>query len=267
MRKAILAAVCALVSVPALAADLPVKASPGPILPFTTPNGSGWYIGAGTEGGVASSNVSGSNLFATNLVGGGLTASGAAVGVDAGYIWGNCFLGTWCQFEVDVKYANIGGANGIGSINSRWSVSEEFDIGSELFKTLFAAVGNLGVNFPSFSPVLPPNVAVVNIPPRQYFGFIVDEYELSGTVGSVRGQTWGIAPGLTTGFRWETVGTNGQPNDGSVKVFAKVEWPMRGVDVSGVFASPVGQLQFSGNTQMSTLYLAGVHMDFGLPGH
>jgi hypothetical protein len=265
IKAMIIAAALASTSTAALAADMPLKAPPY-AAPFATPTSSGWYVGAGTEGGVASSSISGTTF--PSLTGGNLTADGASVGIDTGYIWGNCLLQTWCQIEVDLKYQNIGGSMGSGSVNSRWSVSEEFDVGAQVFQTILAAVGDLGVNFPTFNPsgLLPANVAVATIP-RQYFGFVADEYEIGGTFGSASGQTWGFAPGVTTGYRWQTLGTNGQPNDGSLKIYAKIEWPTKGVDLSGVFAGPGGApLAVSANAEMSTLYLVGIHYDFGIAG-
>jgi hypothetical protein len=264
--KAIAIAVAACVPwAAALAADMPLKAPP--IMPFSAA-GYGWYIGAGTEGGVASSSVNGSTF--PSLTSGGLAADGAAVGVDVGYIWTNCLLSTWCQLELDVKYQNISGANGIGSVDSRWSISEEWDVGAEVFNTLFAAVGNLGVNFPAFDPtgLLPSSKAVsLAATPRQYFGFVLDEIQMGGNIGSVSGESWAIAPGVTSGWRWQVLNPDGSSKDASLKVFAKIEWPTRGVGLSGVLAQPGGApLQVTGTASMETLYLAGIHYDFGVAG-
>lgn len=246
----------------ALAADMPLKAPPY-IQPFA-PSGSGWYIGVGTEAGVAASSISGTTF--PSLTGGNLTSDGGAVGVDAGYIWSNCLLQTWCQIEVDLRYQNIGGSMGGASVNSLWSVREEFDVGAQVFQTVLAAVGNIGVSFPTFNPsgMLPANIAVATIP-RQYVGFIADEYEIGGNFGSASGQTWGFAPGVTTGYRWQTLGTNGLPNNGSLKIHADIEWPTKGADLTGVFAGAGGApLAVTASASMQTLYRVGIQYDFGI---
>jgi hypothetical protein len=264
MRKLLLAAVAFFIAAPAFAADMPLKAPPY-IQPFA-PAGSGWYLGVGTDAAVASSSVNGSAF--PNLTGGNLTSDGGAVGVDAGYIWSNCLLQTWCQIEVDLRYQNISGSMGGASVNSLWSIREEFDVGAQVFQTILAAVGNVGISFPTFNPsgMLPANIAVATIP-RQYLGFILDEYEIAGTFGSASGQTWGLAPGVTTGYRWQTLGTNGLPNNGSLKIHADIEWPTKGADLTGVFAAPGGApLQVSASASMQTVYRVGIQYDFGV-GH
>jgi hypothetical protein len=241
---------------------MPLKAPPY-AQPFA-PNGAGWYVGVGTEAGVAASSITGTTF--PNLTGGNLTSDGGAVGVDVGYIWSSCLLQTWCQIEVDFRYQNIAGSMGGASVNSLWSVREEFDVGAQVFQTLVAAVGNLGVSFPTFNPsgMLPANIAVATIP-RQYVGFVLDEYEIGGNFGSATGQTWGLAPGVTTGYRWQTLGTNGLPNGGSLKIHADIEWPTKGADLNGVFAAPGGApLQVSASASMQTLYRVGIQYDFGI---
>src|SRR5208282_6055033 len=99
MRKAILTIGVLLLALPAYAADLAVKAPPPSLSTFVS--GSGFYLGAGASAAVASSNVSGNVLTLPGATGGNLYAAGGAVEVDAGYIWGNCLFGTWCQIEVD----------------------------------------------------------------------------------------------------------------------------------------------------------------------
>lgn len=260
--KIALAAALALAT-PAFAADMATKAAP---LPFITANGSGWYLGAGTEAALAASSVSGSNF--PGLTSSNFYAAGATVGVDVGYIWGNCFAGTWCQVEVDGKYQNIGGSTATGSVQSLWSMSQEFDVGASLFQTLFAAVGNLGTNFPTFNPTqLLPSAVAVAATPRQYFGIVLQESEVSGTFGSADGQTWNVAFGPKTGYRWQTLGTNGQPNDGSLNIYAEILFANRGADLTGVFSAPgKAPLAVTGAAEMSTMYLAGIHYDFGIPG-
>ena len=78
----------AILSVPALAADMAVKAAPI-ANPFINPSASGWYWLVGTYAGVAQSSVSGNPLLVTSLATGNLTAAGAGVDLGFGYIHGD----------------------------------------------------------------------------------------------------------------------------------------------------------------------------------
>jgi hypothetical protein len=263
MRKFLLAtSMLVAFSASAFAADMAVKAPPIMQSPFSSPTGSGFYVGLGTEGAVASADVSG------NAIIGNVTASGATVGVDGGYIWGKCLLSSWCQLELDVKYQNITATNAGGSIISRWSASGEFDIGADVIQTVLGYLGqSAGSIFPSFNPTsLLPAAAVGNLAstPRPYLGFVGALYQVQGTVGSAQGQTFSFAPGAAAGYRWQTL-TNGMPNGGSLNVFAKAVWVDRGVDVTGVFAGAGGApINVQSHSGMSTVYTAGIHYDFGI---
>lgn len=235
-------------------ATMPVKA-----LAFDT--GSGWYCGVGTQAGVAQANVSGNNLFATSLVSGSLTADGAGVGGGCGWITNKGPLGSWMQIEVDGFYENITATMGPVSVASRWSATEEIDIGISAFSALqqaFTALGGangLNLPFPSFTPSLPAGVAVAAAP-RQYIGFKAEQFGLTGNAFSAGGATIGWAPGLTTGWRWQTLNAAGQPNGGSLKIYADVFWPQRG----NTFDTDGGAI--TGASKFTTAYKLGVKYDF-----
>jgi hypothetical protein len=252
-------ALTALLSSTAFAADLGV--APLFKAPPSTGDLSGGYVGFGTEAAVASANVSG-NVFPSNL-----TASGGAIGGDLGYVWNVCFLKSWCQVELDGKYQNISATGAGGSVASHWSVSGEFDIGADVIQTLGTYFPNLNTVFPSFNPTtLLPAAAVgnVSVTPKGYVGFKGELYGITGTVGSASGQTVSFGPGVTAGWRWQTL-TNGTPNGGSLKVFADTMWLNRGVDVTGVFAQPGGApINVQSHNGLNTLFRVGVHYDFAV---
>lgn len=261
MRALKLGIILSLLSFPAFSADLSTKA---PASPFTTPSGSGWYVGINTQAGIASSSVSGTSFPALNST--TFDATGGAIGGDVGYVWGSCGP-TWCQVEVDADYQNISGASASGSVQSLWNISEEFDVGAQLFQSVIAALPSLNGNnpFPLFNPtgLLPANLAVAATP-QQYFGIILDEFQLSGSFGAAAGEQWAIAPGVVTGYRWQTLGSNGKPNGGSLNIRAAIEWPTQGVTLGNVFASNGKPITENATIAESTLYSVKLQYDWGL---
>lgn len=268
MRKFLLIAASLALATAAHAADLPKKAaSQSPFIPASV---GGWYVGLGTSAGVAQSSVGGSNLFAPSLVGGNLVADGASVDVVGGYIRNGGPLNTWWRVELGASYQNISGGTPAGSVNSRWRLTQEADVGADILQTIFSAVGNLGnlsstfSSLNSFVPALPSNVAVVGTP-RQYVGVVAEEFELGGTFGAASGQTWGFAPGVKTGWIWELPGSDGKtPNGNALEVFAEVLWPTQGASFANVFAAGGAPLTIGPAVKEGTQYFAGVHYLFGL---
>lgn len=246
---------------PAFAADLPVKAPP---MMVYQPSGN-FYFGFGTEAAVAQANVSGNNLFATSLVNGDLKAAGGAVCGVAGYISGD--PNRWWRLEASGCYQNITGGTPIAGANasvaSRWSASQEVDIGFELIQRIFAAVGNLGVAFPTFQPNLPSNVAVA-ASPRQYVGVGFREFGVDGSFGAASGTSWSAAPMVKTGYLWQTLDANGRLNGGAIDVYAWASFPMRGITIGNAFAANGTPLTFGAGANMGTQYGAGIRYDFSL---
>jgi hypothetical protein len=260
---AALAAGAVLYGASAFAADMPVKAPPFSNKPFSTATGSGWFCGIGTQAGVAQANVSGNNIFATSLVNGNLNVTGGAVGGGCGYIRSNGPFGLRWAAEVNAFYQNITASAGPASIASRYSVTEELDFSFSAFQMISNAIGNIGVAFPSFSPSLPSSVAVASAP-WQFVGLKVLEFGQSGNFFQAGGASIGWAPGITGGFRWQTLNAAGQPNDGSIKVYADVFWPQRGETFSNVLGTGGGPIVVSGASKFTTMYMAGIKYDFGL---
>ena len=264
MKRSVLALIACAAASSAMAADMPLKA---PLQAFGS--GSGWYCGVGTQAGVAQAEVGGNSLLATSLVGGKLNAAGGAAGGGCGWITNRGPLNSWMQFEADGWYQNISATSGPVSVVSRWSATQEADIGIGAFtaiQTAFSAFGNgagFNVPFPSFfTPTLPSGIAV-NPAPRQYVGLKMQEFGLDGNFAQAGGARVGWAPGLTTGFRWQTLDTAGKPNGGSLKVYADIFWPQRGVTFNNVLDTG-GNVTVGGAAKFTTQYWLGLKYDFGL---
>ncbi len=262
MRKFILAAALTVLSVPAMAADMVVKAVPP--VPFTIA-ASGFYWGVGTYAGVAQSSVNGSNLFATSLVSSNLTADGAGVDVVLGYQHGSTAtlgFGNWWRIQSAGEYQNIQGGISVpgnsASVASRWGATQEFDVGADVVTYIMSALGqNATINFPTFTPQLPANIQVGI--PKQYFGAIVREFGMDGNFGAAHGVTVGIAPGIKTGFLYPTMdATTGKTNGGGVDLWADVSWATKGVTLNNVFAANGTPLTTSAGALMGTTYRVGI---------
>lgn len=271
MRKhtfGLLAALAVMAAVlPAQAADLGVAPIyKAPFLPGST---GGWYIDVGASAGVANGSTSGTNLFATSLVSGNLVADGGSVDVGAGYIRNGGPLNTWWQFRVGASYQNISGGTLSGSISSRWRVTEEADVGADIFQQALSAIGNVGgvsnvfSSLNGFVPALPSNVSV-GASPRQYVGFVLEEAQLQGSFGAAQGQTWYVAPGVKTGWLWQTLGKDGKPNGNALEVWASAAWPTQGASFNNVFATNGTPLTIGPSVKEGTTYRAGIDYKFGL---
>ena len=260
MRRSLIAGVLFLAATGvACAADLgvaPLVKAPVASSPTT----GGFYWGLGTSVSVADGNVSGSALIPTNV-----TADGGTIDGELG--WVGAIQNTWVRLAVDGSYENITGGvaelpGASASWQNQWSVTERADINAELIQEAVALTGiNLGT-FPTIAnpaSALPSGLKVGT--PIQYIGFILREEPINGTVGSATGQTWLIAPGAETGWLWPLLNAAGQQNGTALDVFAQVDFPTRGAQVSGLFANGGGApvLQ-TGNIGIGTEYRAGIHL-------
>jgi hypothetical protein len=271
MRNLLLSSVALIALVlPAAAADMPLKAAPSP---FLTYSGSGFYWGIGTTSGVDQANVSGNNLFATSLVSSNLDATGQSIDAEVGYIWGNASIAgvaQWARVYASGSYQNISGGVSVGatpttgaaalSVSSRWSSMQGLDVGADLVSMLLTKTG-LSNPFPTFTPQLPSNVAVA-VTPREYFGAFVTEFGISGNFGAATGQTVGVAPGIRTGYLWQTVDATGKPNGGALDLGVAVDWPTKGVSFSNAFATNGAPLTLNSGAQIGTQYKAYIRYDF-----
>ena len=110
---------------------------------------------------------------------------------------------------------------------------------------------------------LPPLGKELAASPWQFVGFKIEEFGLQGNFFQAGGASVGWAPGLTAGFRWQTLNAQGKPNDGSIKLYGDVFWPQRGTtfdNVLGINGAP----QVTGAAKFTTQYWAGIKYDFGI---
>jgi hypothetical protein len=265
MRRFLLTTTALLaLAIPAAAADMPVKVPP--VSPFINWNGSGLFWELGTYGGVEQSSVNGNSLLIPSLISSNVTASGGGVGGGFGYIHGNTNIvgfGNWYMLEAKVAYQNIQGGfqapGGSAGFWSRWSATQDACVGADVVLAATSVIGNLGLNWPTWTPSLPANVQVGI--PKQCFGVQLREYGVGGQFGGVGGTTTAVAPGLITQFIYPTLATNGTPNGGAIKVWASADWSTKGLEFNNVFgkSGPIGVASVSQNKT----YLAGI--DFALP--
>ena len=268
MRKFLLASAALIaLALPASAADMAVKAAP--VSPFVN-YGSGWYWGVGTYAGVAQSSVSGTTFVGSQLSG-NLTAAGAGIDVAFGYMHGNTStlgFGNWYRLEAEAGWQNIQGGVSVpgqsASVRSTWSATQEADIGADVMAAIMARVGNLGLTIPTWQPPLPSNlVGQVSNTPKQYFGVVIREHQLSGTFAQAGGEFVAIAPGIKSGFIYQTVDSTGKPNGGGVDLWASISWDTKGLTMNNVFGAG-GPIVLGPGAKMGTTYLAGIRADFGL---
>lgn len=268
MKKFLMLSAALLCSTAAFAADLKIPPFPTKS-PFLDQSAGGWYVCVGTSAGVATATASGTNLFATSLVSGNLVADGASVDGCGGYIRNGGPLGTWWRAELGAGYQNISGGIPAGGFASHWRVYEEADVGADVFQSVLAAVGNIGGISSTFSalgnfvPSLPANASVVGTP-KQYVGFVLEEKLIDGSFGAARGQTWTLAPGVKTGWIWQTTKDGKTPNGNALEVFAQVTWPTQGASFGNVFATNGAPLTIGGAVKEGPEYRAGLKYDFGL---
>ena len=269
MRKILLAATAlTALAVPAYAADMPLKAQ---ATPFLTYNGSGFYWGIGTTSEVQSTNVT-NNVFASELVSNNLMAAGQSVDVEVGYIWGNASVAgfaQWARVYASGSFQNVSGGVTVGAtpvsgaasfgVASRWSSMQGVDVGADFVSYILTRIGQTNP-FPAFTPILPSNVAVA-VTPREYFGAFVTEFGITGT-GLAAGSTIGIAPGVRTGYLWQTVDANGKPNGGALDLGVAVDWPTRGFTFDNVFATNGAPLALNAGASIGTQYKAYIRYDF-----
>ena len=253
-----------LFAMPARAADLVVKAPPTP----TFASGSGWYVGIGSTAAVAQSNVSGTNVFASSLATGSLTAAGGSIDVAIGYITGKY------KVEFDGSWQNIQGSTSVAAtpttsaasawVASRWSASQEVGINFNLLQTIAAVIPSLsGIAFPSFTPVIPNNLAVLNAAsPVQYVSVGLREFGTQGAFGAANGQSWAVAPMLKTDFVWQTLGKDGKSNGGAFQTFAWVAFPVKGFTFNNAFAGNGSPLSVGAGANLGTQYGLGMKLLF-----
>lgn len=205
----ILGIALALLTVPAMAADLavlPMKAPRQPIL-FTY-SGSGIYLGIGTYGEVDKAKiVTPVGLQAVNDF-----AAGGAVNATVGYMWGN---GTsWYAIEGIAAYQNVGADAAIGgSVSSRFGFTERALMGGPVTSVL-GLLPNLSTVF----PVFPTPIASTTTHPYLFAAFHQDD--VSADFGLSNAKVWRFRGGLGAGLKQQLGST--APNPAASQVTADI---------------------------------------------
>jgi hypothetical protein len=188
MKKLLLLAVLAL-PIPAIAADLPVKAPVAPSL--YSFNGSGLFVGAYTEYG-------GSPVTAQvpGVAQASLTSTSAAIGATVGYAYrfSNGLLGT---VEADICAKNFNGANAGFSLTGPICLEQRAMVFAPTAQILnlfsFLSIPNVFSNLTNIA--IPPNAVVTN----SYLGFGAGAYWNDMTVafhGVGSNKVWSVNPEL-----------------------------------------------------------------------
>jgi hypothetical protein len=263
MRKFLLAGVALVaLALPAVAADMPVKAPPSP---FQTYTGSGLYWGLGSTAKLADSTVNG-NLFASNLATGNVNAAGGTLDFEVGYIWGNATLAgfaNWARVYSDGSWQNItAGVSTSGNnatVVSRWSAQQGVDVNADIVNYILSAL-NWKNPFPAFPPPTIPSNLSVAATAHQYVGLFLTEQGLGGNVGAANGTSWAAAFGARTGWLYQLLNASGKPNGMAFDSGFQVAWMPKGVTFNNVLASNGAPLAVNTSVNMGTTYGVYVHI-------
>ena len=257
-----------LVSSAAMAADIPLKAPPLSYLQRQQ----GWIWGIASEAGVSQTDVNSNQLFVGALASGKLTASGGTIGGTFGYIW-NYGPTNWLSVEFSGRWENISGATVspivTQGMSQKWAADQVVKWGG--FQTLLGYLPNLGISFPALSvPNLPlgANLAAANSHPYMLAG--IREFGVDSNIGLTggpllaSGHTVAFAPMLGMGVKNELLGADGKLNGAVMDVSAKVIFANKGITAN--FVPGGGFPTFGSAAKIGTTYLAGLDIQFGVPG-
>jgi hypothetical protein len=231
MRKMFLiAAALVALSVPAMAADMALKAQP-PVISNGYPYGSsGLFFGAYTEGGGGSVNGSVPGVASASL-----TDTQAGLGFTVGYAWGTKGSPFAYTIEGDAGWTNINGSNQGFSASGplhfeqraiAWTPAANVIAQIPFFKSLAAQI----------PPFLTPNVGTTTSNLQFGVGAGADENDISMAFpGLASNREWRIAP-MVGLFSMEQV------SDGTaLRSWAKVDFPQQ-----SVCAGPIGKTACGG---------------------
>lgn len=171
MRSLLLIAALTSLAMPAVAADMAVKAPPLAPVPACMPsNCSGWYAGMNLTGTMTNADIIG------NGVGGSLAGGGQSIGAQGGYQFAN---GTWFFGpEFAANYVVTGNDPTTGS--AKYRIGEYVKVGTTLANIL-----NLGSGSAT-GPGIPAALA----------NSVISPYLLFGAVQSGFGQGWATGAGV-----------------------------------------------------------------------
>lgn len=189
MKKLLLAAVAALISFPALAADLPTKAPAVPIPQAYPYQSSGLFFGLYTEGGGGSVTANAPGVNPASLA-----TTDAGLGATLGYAFGQRGSSFGYTLEADAGFTNFNGNNAGFALSGPLSFEQRFVVWTP-FSSIQALLPNLPNIFgtvPPF-PILPAGVTASNMQTGLAFG--VKEKDISLSFAGVQAnKEWIVEP-------------------------------------------------------------------------
>ena len=244
MKRYLLAAALAAFSVPALAADLPVKVRPLTNILGAGYTGSGFYAGINFGGGGGNVNTSIPTIGGSNLV-----DLQALIGITVGYAW-TMSPTQWIAIEGDFDIMNLS-TSGTGlplTLNGPMDFEQRFIYGFPLqsfLAMLPVQLSGLNLQLPPF-PVLPSGVTATNAHMYVFAG--IDEKDISANFGAASNKVWLISPEIGIGNRVQL--TNGMAQD----VSAFVQFDSKGTCVGNTMGLGCGNLGMQYGLKYKLIY-------------
>jgi hypothetical protein len=232
MRKTFLiAAALVALSVPAMAADMPVKAPP---VPFAYPAGNGWYGIVGTEGG------GGTNSLVTNT---------ASVYLGLGYAWrpvANSPM--FSALEGKIGYTNLNGSAPGLSFQGPVDIHVRYLIGVPLDQ-IAKFIPGTGIQMPA-SIILPAGVSALSQNFYMAPGLHISDDSLS-FMGKKSNAVWGVAPSFTPAGLQTTLS-----NGGMIDTYVETRINDNGLCTNTTFSRACGRANLE--------VMAGLDYKFGI---
>lgn len=208
----------------AAAADMVLKATPQQRI-LQSYAGHGWYFGAHTFA-ENQKLEPGSGL-------GGTFAVGGAVGLTAGYMWGDG--NSFKALEAMASYKNLDGSIpttpvvGVpASVNSKWSFTQRAKFGGPV-DVLLNVLPNMSTLFPALPPAPTGGVGLTH----PYLFGALHEDDISQSIGVPIGRAWKIKAGFGVGMMQTLGKSQTNPNGSTVvaDVWAEYIPPMSTITV------------------------------------
>lgn len=203
MRKLMLMSTALIaLTVPAIAADMPLKAPATQSVFSGYPSNSGFYFGINSA--LATGKANGVDSTVANANAGSLVTQQGEVGLTLGYTWAMAGKPIWWAVEGTFDFSNINAQNS-GVLNGA-PISlggpadlEQIVLLGAPYSAVASLIPNLNLTFPAL-PALPAGVTASNGNGYLFLGAY--EQDVSANFGQATAKTWLV--GLTTGIgtRW-----------------------------------------------------------------
>jgi hypothetical protein len=251
MRKllGILGGLALLTSTAAMAADMPIKASPMPLAsayPYTTA-GAYWGLTSYASNTTFNVNAPGSNTGDVSTIGG-------SVGVLLGYSMPINKGAEFARFEVSAAAQNLNGTSsqtaGILSMKGPWRVEGVAEVGMPCANIVAYLPANLGSLLPTL-PALPTGLVATNCHAYVGGGVAGEDISANLTPAGSQGSEWSAAGVVKTGQIWQLA--NGYAVD------TWVEYESNGRSIGLNAGAPMFTPSIQGQAHK---IVAGINFDF-----